>query len=792
MNDQLQMKHIDFSKKFWRDKHVVIDSRNVMNYESSIFFALPGNKTDGHQFIETLFKKGVRHFVVLNETQTTIPEVCLYRTNNVVTVLQELAQFHRSQFDYPVVGITGSNGKTSLKEWLFELLHADYSIIKSPKSYNSQIGVPLSILGMRSEHNLAIFEAGISKQDEMKNLQTIIQPTIGIFTNIGDAHSSGFTNQYQKLIEKLQLFKNSDLLIYNADIGGINEYLKQTNVTCKKLTWSIDTSVPADFHLINKGQIVQLVGQYQQTKWLITIPFQNAAWIENAIHAILYMIYLGFHAEIIQKRLDSLSSVSSRLSIIEGTNRCILIDDTYNNDLEGLKIALEVLHQQFKDQVHQRKTMILSDFKDTSTGTIYDRMLHLLKVAHLDRLILVGPQFTPYLDQCKTICDTLHFTNTKVLLDEIDTISFQDEVVLVKGARSYHFENVIDRLKRQIHATQLEINIAHMVHNVEIFKKQLSPNTKIMAMVKASAYGSGSIQVAKALSHHQIDYLGVAYTDEGIALRKNGITLPIMVMNAQPRDLAMLLSNNLSPTIHSTEHLKQFIDQFHRQELNRPLSVHLEINSGMNRLGFNPEDIIELTRIIKGHKTIVVEAIFSHLSAADNRDYDSFTKEQIRVFKQVSEQIENELDIQPIRHLLNSAGISHFNDAEFDMVRLGIGLYGIDPNDHLNQLLPVLSLKSRIAQIRLVKAGQSIGYDRADFSNKDRKIAIVSIGYADGLFRQLSKGCGELYIKGEPVKIVGNICMDMCFVDISALKDVHVGDEVIVFKSIDHNVNQWL
>ena len=307
-----------------------------------------------------------------------------------------------------------------------------------------------------------------------------------------------------------------------------------------------------------------------------------------------------------------------------------------------------------------------------------------------------------------------------------------------------------------------------------------------MAMVKASAYGSGSIQVAKALAHHQIDYLGVAYTDEGIALRKNGITLPIMVMNAQPKDLAMLLSNNLSPTIHSTEHLKQFIDQFHRQELNRPLSIHLEINSGMNRLGFNPEDIIELTRIIKAHKTIVVEAIFSHLSAADNRDYDSFTKEQIRVFKEVSKQIENELDIQPVRHLLNSAGISHFNDAEFDMVRLGIGLYGIDPNDHLNQLLPVLSLKSRIAQIRLVKAGQSIGYDRADFSNKDRKIAIVSIGYADGLFRQLSKGCGELYIKGEPVKIVGNICMDMCFVDISALKDVHVGDEVIVFKSIDH------
>ena len=433
MLDPLLSHQIDFNAPFWIGKQVVIDSRHIVDYPNSLFFALSGNKTDGHQFIQSLHEKGVQHFVVNESFNGQIPERCLFRTNHVRDVLQQFAAYHRMQFTYPVIGITGSNGKTTLKECIFEMLHSDFNVIKSPKSYNSQIGVPLSVFGMSAENNLAIFEAGISQVDEMKHLQQIIRPTIGIFTNIGDAHSSGFDSQSQKLAEKLQLFSECDLVIYNNDIPHIEEYTHSINPNGKKLVWSYHETKEADFHVVTKEDNYYLTGTFNQQTYNCHIPFNNPAFIENTTNAIVLMIYLNYTEHQIQEKVNSLSLNTARLSIKEGIQDSLLIDDTYNNDFEGLKVALDFMNRQYKQSIHSRKTLILSDFQDTKTSSIYKKTLALLRANPVDRIILVGTQFKSHIHQFRSICYTTYYPSTLQLLEQIASIPFNKEVVLIKG-----------------------------------------------------------------------------------------------------------------------------------------------------------------------------------------------------------------------------------------------------------------------------------------------------------------------------------------------------------------------
>jgi alanine racemase len=751
---------------------VITDSRKPILTEGSCFFAIKGERHDGHTFIETLYRAGVRQFVVERELSTVnLPDANIFLTHSALEVLQKTAAFHRSQFDLKIIGITGSNGKTIVKEWLHQLLSPGFVIVKNPGSYNSQLGVPLSILQIRSHHELGIFEAGISRPGEMEVLANIIRPTIGIFTNIGSSHDEGFRDRTEKVREKLKLFSGAQTLIYCSDHEEVDKEARATLKGTKLVGWG--THPRAGVRVSYSGNEVVITDD--QGRSTFTLPLRESIHKENALHCILTMRHLNIAQAEIQSRLNSLKSVPMRLELKQGVNQCLLIDDTYNNDLAGLQLSLDFLSGQQK----ARKGLILSDILQSGLNPrdlVYE-ITKVLKPHALQRLIGIGPILSAHKDMFGFIPEKTFFADTEAFLQNFPETYFHDAAVLIKGARPFRFENIVYRLESKIHGTVMEVDLAAVVHNLNFFKSRLKPGVKLMVMVKAFAYGSGSEEVASLLQYHCVDYLGVAYADEGVALRRNHITLPIMVMNPSEESFNLLTENNLEPEIYSMRLLQSLIASLR----GNPCKIHVKIDSGMHRLGFGEHDVDEMTGLLRQHREIEVISIFTHLAGSDESEHDAFTRQQAVTFEKLALRVSSSLGIRPLLHALNSPGILRFPDLQFNMVRLGIGLHGVDPtNEKHPGLQPVATLKTVISQIRHVDAGETIGYGRRGVANMPMKLATIAIGYADGFSRSNSRGVGEVVVNGKRASVVGNVCMDMTMIDITGI-EAEEGDVVTIF-----------
>lgn len=770
---------------------MLTDSRFVSQPQQSIFFAIKGERHDGHNFIEELFEKGVREFVVekkaikpdLNER---FPEAKFWLVENGIRALQSLAAEHRSKYTIPVIGITGSNGKTIVKEWLSVLLAKDYTIIKSPRSYNSQIGVGLSVWQMNDSHTLGIFEAGISKSGEMENLEPIISPTIGIFTNIGSAHDEGFRSRKQKVTEKLRLFRRSKTLIYCKDYEEIDEeiklLLKAVNPNIELIGWSKSQESPINVTFTKTATYTTLAINWNAEEYEFRIPFTDDASIENATHCVFAKLLLSPREQDLSNTAEALMAlkpIAMRLELKQGINDCYLIDDTYNNDYAGLNMALN-----FMSQHHTKsyKVLIISDLLQSGLKEVdlYKSIADLVKGKEIDRMIGIGEDISRNAKYFEI--DAVFFKSTDDFLEQYPINQLHDSLILVKGARRFAFEKIVERLIQKVHGTVFEINLDALTHNLNFYRGKVGSDTKIMVMVKAHAYGSGSAEVASLLEYHRVNYLGVAYPDEGVALRQNGIKLPIMVLNSQPETFSKLVEYDLEPEIYSFQIFKRFQD-FVRSFPDTTFRIHIKLDTGMHRLGFEERDIDKLIELLSQNPAIRIASIFSHLVGADESEHNDFSKSQIKCFKRMSDKIIQALPAgeAPLRHICNSAGIIRFPEAKFDMVRLGIGLYGVEATGtEQKSLQTVGTLKTIISQIKYLKKGETIGYSRKGVLEKDSRIATIAIGYADGFDRGFSKGVGAVLVNGTKCPVIGNVCMDMTMIDVTEAK-CEEGDEVIIF-----------
>lgn len=746
---------------------LLTDSRKASRDEGALFFAIKGERHDGHDHIGKLYVAGIRQFVVEKDNQWDLPEANIIRVNSSVQALQYIAKHHRQQFTLPVIGITGSNGKTIIKEWLYQLLAHNFSIVKNPGSYNSQIGVPLSVWQIQPHHNLAIFEAGISKPGEMEKLEDIIKPAIGVFTNIGSAHDEGFADTGEKIREKLLLFQHAEQLVFCADHTSIAEAVKKANIP--GLSWGTTKDSDIIIRKVNDSFLLQKAGE----EFTVTLPFSDKASIENCFHCITVMLCLKISPEEIQQRVHLLRSVSMRLELKEGINRCQVIDDTYNNDLGGLQISLEFLTHQHQKQ---KKRIILSDIFQSGMDDkdLVTQIASIVEKNAVHGLTGIGPVLTKYKHLFHIPSE--FYPDTDTYLSTFDPGRYVDEVILVKGARSFQFEKIVQRLQRKVHGTIMEVDLGALVHNLNFVRSVMRPQTKIMVMVKAFAYGSGSIEVANLLQYHKVDYLGVAYSDEGVELRKNNISIPIMVMNPSEESFDQMIAYGLEPEVYNFKILRALILSLS----GRTCNIHIKLDTGMHRLGFDEADTPGLISILREHPNIRVASIFSHLAGADEAINDAFSYEQAGKFRKMAGAVSTAISYKPLLHILNSPGILRLPDLQMDMVRLGIGLYGIDPTNTGFPLRPAATLKTIISQIKEIQPGETIGYGRKGKAVKKMKIATIAIGYADGYSRAFSHGKGEVLIHGRRAPVVGIVCMDMTMVDITGI-DAHEGDEVIVF-----------
>ena len=768
-------------------EHLVIDSRTVLFPADSLFFALKGPRRNGHSFINELYQKGVRNFVVSEKIEEEYDGAIFLQVADTLQALQLLAAWHRKQFSIPVIGITGSNGKTIVKEWLNQLLESNYRIIRSPKSYNSQIGVPLSVWPLNKSHELGIFEAGISQSGEMDKLQRIIQPTIGIFTNIGEAHSENFMSIRQKVNEKLRLFTDVDALIYCKDYPEIHESIaglwQQLNKGRSKpfvlVNWSTVSEASLQILTIYKEDgNTQISANWRGQQQQITIPLTDNASIENAINCWCLLLHLGFSPRVIAKKMEQLESVAMRLELKNGINHCSIINDSYSADISSLKIALDFLQQQ---RQHAKHTLILSDILQSgkSEKELYQEVAQSLQQRGVDRLIGIGERISQHQSQFKRIekLETFFYPSVDAFKKDFQHLSFKDETILLKGARIFEFEQIDKLLEQKVHQTVMEVNLSALLNNLKQYQQQLSTGTKLMVMVKAFAYGSGSFEIASVLQYHKADYLAVAYADEGVELRKAGITLPIMIMNPDESAFDVLLQYNLEPELFSVTILHAFESYLKKQAIQQ-YPVHIELETGMNRLGFAETELPVLLEVLKTN-VFKIQSVFSHLVASEDPLQDEFTKQQATLFLRMSQQVQEVLSYPVLKHIANTSGISRHPSLQMDMVRLGIGLYGID-NDRKN-LTEVSTLRSTVAQIKHLKAGETVSYGRRGLVKRDSVIATVRIGYADGYPRSLSSGAGKIWVNGKLAPIVGSICMDMTMIDVTDIPGVKEGDDVIVF-----------
>lgn len=755
-------------------QEISIDSRNIIHGSKVLFFALKGLHHNAHLFVDELIARGVRCFVVENSFIPKNTSVDYFFVEDTLNALQKFATVHREQFSIPVLGITGSSGKTIVKEWLNFLLSPSFNIVKSPKSYNSQVGVPLSVLSIQKENTLAIFEAGISQMQEMQALEEIIKPTIGIFTSLNQAHQEGFVSQEDKLKEKFHLFKNTQILICPEEFV-CSELL--SNQIC---IW--DWSFAHQFSGA-KVQFRQLeptilnVTVSNETSFDVNLPFQDANSLENIATCIVTLLALNISIELIQQKIPLLYPVEMRLQVLKAKQQCTLINDSFNADYTSLKIALDFMEQQKTS--NQGKILILSDLFESGNKaeTLYQKVKYLLEAHQLNQVIGIGTSINKHL---KSLNRFVGFEDTLSFLNHYNLSSFKNQTILIKGARGFSFDKIVSELEEKTHETILEINLDAISHNLHFYQSKLCKTTKTMAMVKAFGYGNGSYEIAKRLAHDKVDYLGVAFADEGIELRKAGITLPIVVMNPEKSAFSSMIAYNLEPEIFSLNILESFLKEAKNHNLYK-YPIHLKLNTGMNRLGFIRSDFNALINVLNSGNWLWVSSIFSHLSCSDLACEREFTLNQLECFSSWVTELKLKLKINPLVHILNTSGIFNFPEYQFSMVRLGIGLYGqANSEQESSQLENVATLKTKILQIHQLTENQSIGYGRGFKTVKSSRIATLPVGYADGIRRTYGNGLGKVYINGKLVSIVGNICMDMLMVDVSECQ-VQEGDEAIIF-----------
>jgi len=760
---------------------LLTDSRTLSFPAESLFFAIPTGRNNGHNYIEELYRQNLKYFVVseMRDSFKTLPDAVFLKVDNTLAALQKLAAAHRAKYNVPVIGITGSNGKTIVKEWLYQLLHADYRIVRSPRSFNSQIGVPLSVWTMSDSTELAIFEAGISEMHEMERLEPIIRPTIGIFTNLGDAHQENFSGLKQKCDEKLKLFKNCNTLIWCSDNKLVDIAVDQSGFKGRKFSWGKSEQSELVVTKIEKKLYASKIAlRYGSVNFDVEIPFTDNASTENSLHCIATLLVMKVKPDEIVKRIGRLEPVEMRLEVKQGQRNCLIINDSYNSDLNSLSIALDFLNQQATDK-NLSKTLILSDILQSgqTADDLYKTVSELIGSKNIDRIIGIGTEISKEVELFHTGKKSF-FDTTEAFLLSKEYKNFSNEIILLKGSRKFHFETISEKIESIAHETTLEVNLNALVDNLNYFRSKLSPQTKTMCMVKAFAYGSGSVEVARTLQHHRVDYLAVAVADEGAELRREGIRIPIVVMNPEKGSFGVIFNNNLEPEIYSFRLLDAFIASAEKLGIT-DYPIHIKIDSGMHRLGFEENDLDKLIARLKNQNQVKIRSIFSHLAGADEKRFDDFTKQQINVFTACADKISSQFTHNIMRHILNSAGIERFSEYQFDMVRLGIGHYGISSLPEIT-LKQVCVLKTIILQIKNVEPGETVGYSRKGEIKRKSRIAVIPVGYADGFDRKLGNGNGEVLINGKRAKVIGNICMDLAMIDVTDI-EANEGDAVEVF-----------
>ncbi|MFN3996808.1 bifunctional UDP-N-acetylmuramoyl-tripeptide:D-alanyl-D-alanine ligase/alanine racemase [Algoriphagus sp.] len=758
---------------------ISIDSRQIIHPEQCLFVALRGAKADGADFIPTLIFEGIRVFLVHEDwpINSELSEKANFvRVADTRAALQKIAAYQRGQFSKPVLGITGSNGKTIVKEWLGQVLSESFTVAKSPKSYNSQVGVPLSVFGIQPYHQVAILEAGVSKKREMAQLAPMIRPDVGIFTNIGTAHEEGFLSIEEKIREKLQLFSETKLLIYCKDQPLVRKEIEETFSSDRLISWSSNTG--ADFMISAKKQDshtkIILIKRDLNT-FTFQVPFTDSASIENITHVIIAALTLGQEIPSIQEGLNHLKPVDMRLTLKPGLNDSLLIDDTYNNDIAGLKVALEFMSQQ---RPKRRKILILSDLLQQGVPEkVYAEVAELIKSYGLNTIIGIGTEVNRLKDFFPD--EFSNFASTEELLQSLDSDTFQNDLILITGARPFAFERVVNKLQQRIHGTTLEINLNSLTHNFNFYKQLVKPETKMMVMVKAFAYGGGAAEIANHLQTMGADYLAVAFSDEGVTLRKQGIRLPIMVLNPVEESFDLLQEYDLQPVVFSTEFFRKLANYARNHQIQ--VSIHLDLDTGMHRLGFEKKHLEELKSLIKDFPELIIASLYTHLVGADEEEHEIFSLGQLQAFTEMRSEIEAILNYKPLVHALNSAGIVRYPDFQMDMVRLGIGLYGIEVTGKFDaNLKSVSTLKTTISQVKNLPSGATVGYSRKGTLLHGGKIATLAIGYADGYDRRFSQGKGYVLIHGKKAPVIGNVCMDMTMVDVSDI-DAKAGDEAVIY-----------
>ena len=752
------------------------DSRTLAFSEDTLFVALTGDQHDGHNYIDELYGRGIRLFLVsIRPDLKAYPEAGFCHIDDTLVGLQQMASAWRSQFDGEVLAITGSNGKTIVKEWIHQCLGDVIRIHRSPKSYNSQVGVPLSVWGIEPVHELAIIEAGISRPGEMEKLHKIIHPDTGIFTNLGTAHQEHFKSMEEKLSEKLKLFEGCKKVICRADttIGNRSILSYMRKLKPEIIDWSLEGDARYHYQVVNRTPS-QTVIESKVRGGLVKfmLPFSDDASLENALHVFTYAIEKGVPVDYVKERIGMLEPVSMRLEMLKGTMNSTLINDTYNSDTGGVSAALDLMGQQ---DTRSGRVVILSDLLQSGmeARTLYTEIASLLRNNHIDQFIGIGPALSG--QRALFPSSSLFYQDTEQFLRQMDRTRFNDRIILIKGSRKFGFERITRELQLKTHRTMLETDLNAMVSNLNYFRSLLNEGVKIMVMVKALSYGSGNIEIARLLQYHQVDYLAVAFIDEGVELRKAGIHLPVMVMNPDPSGYESMVDYNLEPEIYNLKGVEALQKILHRREING-FPVHIKLDTGMHRLGFGEYNLEQLIPWLT-KPGLKVASVFSHLAASGDSEHDRFTGEQIKKFDQMSSHLLDVLGTPLLRHILNSAGIERFPDAQYEMVRLGIGLHGIGQGSSLKE---VSSFKSTVSQIRVVDAGETVGYSRHGTMKRTSTIATIPVGYADGFRRSLGNGAGKVMVNGQVAPTIGEICMDMTMIDVTGL-DVSEGDTVELF-----------
>ena len=764
---------------------LLTDSRSLAFPETTLFFALRTPVGDGHKYIPDLYRRGVRNFVVgtvPDNYETDYPDANFLRVLSPLKALQRLAERHREEYVLPVIGITGSNGKTVVKEWIYQLLMLSMNVTRSPRSYNSQVGVPLSVWLLDERSRIGVFEAGISQPGEMQALRAIIQPTIGVMTNIGPAHQENFSTIQEKCHEKLLLFKDAKVLIYNADEPVVAESVHDFGFGGQLFGWSRkDENATVFVRAIEPTEDgkTRIAYFFNGTAAEYTLPFADEASIQNSITALCVCLYLGLTPADIARRMALLEPVAMRLEVVQGVRGCTLINDAYNSDAAALDIALDFMNRRAKEQAAKGRTLILSDIFQTGIPAeeLYAKVAEMLKSRGVERLIGVGPAISAA-HTLFSIKKSFYPTSEALLESgELDTI--HDEIILLKGARNFGFEQIAKALSLRVHETTLDVNLEAIAENLHFYRSFMKPETKLTCMVKASAYGAGSVEIAKTLQERGVDYLAVAVADEGAELRRAGITAGIIVMNPEMSAFGTLFEYELEPEIYSFNLLDALIRAARRQGIT-DFPVHLKLDTGMHRLGFNPKtDIPVLIDRLSHQRALIPRSVFSHFVGADSDGFDEFSEKQFKLFDEASRTLQAAFPHKILRHICNSAGIERFPERHLDMVRLGLGLYGIDPIDN-RVLHNVATLRTTILQIRDVPAGDSIGYSRKTVLDRPSRIAAIPIGYADGLNRHLGNRRGYCLVNGQKADYVGNICMDVCMIDVTDIP-CREGDSVEIF-----------